>query len=196
MNGLSQTVWISELMDSLLIEKADAAGVSYGCYIVQQLKMEIPDRIGKIIGMAGSISVEGHKTNTIRMMKVFFPEALFPTDKNAIKLCKKMTGPDSSVLTGNNELFSHWKLLLRNFNNMAISKHESRKKFSKADFLNIKDEALFLIGKYDKFAYYPDSIASLDELGMNYEIIMDAGHVANHEFPGLINKKIIDFLKK
>ena len=79
---------------------------------------------------------------------------------------------------------------------MSISKHEPRKKFSKADFIKIKDESLFLIGKYDKFAYYPKSLDALEKLGMNYEIIENAGHVVNHEKPDLINKKILTFLKK
>lgn len=193
-NGLNQSEWVAELMDSLNIEKAAAAGVSYGNYIVQHLKMELPGRIGRIIGMAGGISVEGGKSNAVQMMKAFLPEALFPTDKNAIKLYRKLAGPESSMMTDNEELFTHWKLLLRNFNNMAISKHDPRKKFSKADYIRIKDESLFIIGNCDMLSYFPESIEILDELKMNYEIIENAGHTINHEFPELVNRKIIEFL--
>ncbi|MDX1358730.1 MAG: alpha/beta hydrolase, partial [Clostridia bacterium] len=141
-------------------------------------------------------SLEGSRGHALRMMMVFLPEALFPTDRNAAKLCKKLSGPDSNVIADNAELFRHWKLLLKNFNNMSISKHDTRKQFSIADYKGIRDETLLIIGKYDKFAYYPESLKILGDLGMNYEIIEDAGHVANHEFPGLINQKIIEFLTR
>jgi len=189
----NQTEWITELMDKLGIEKADAAGVSYGCYLAQHLKIEMPDRIKKIVGMSGSISVEGSKSPIIRMIKVFFPEVLFPNDKNILKLIKKFTGPDFSDLIKNDELMKHWKLMLRNFNNAAMTPH-SIKKFSSEEFLKIKDESLFLIGDHDKLSYYPGSLDIMDKLGMNYELIKNAGHVVNHEFPALINKKIIDYL--
>lgn len=190
----NQTEWITELLDLLDIEKAHAAGVSYGCYLVQHLKIEIPDRIEKIIGMAGAINVEGSKSVMMRMMKVFLPEALFPTDKNMVKLIKKLTGPDYSELIINKELMNHWRLMLRNFNNASMSYHKINK-FKKEEFTRLKNDALFIIGDHDVLSYYPGSLDIMDELNMNYEIVKNAGHVINHEFPDLINKKIHAFLK-
>lgn len=191
--NFNQTEWITELMDKLGIEKADAAGVSYGCYIVQHLKIEMPERIGKIVGMAGTISAEGSKSVMIRMIKAFFPEALFPNDKNILKLLKKLTGPDISNALKNNELMNHWRLMLNHFNNASMSSHK-RKKFSQEDFLKIKDDSFFLIGDHDILSYYTGSLDIMDKLGMNYELIKNAGHVLNHEFPTLIDKKIVDYL--
>lgn len=191
--GFSQTEWMTELMDKLGIEKADAAGVSYGCYLAQHLKIELPERIGKIVGMSGTISVEGSKSSMIRMIKAFLPEALFPNDKNIHKLLKKLTGPDFSELFNYDELMKHWKLMLRNFNNASMAPHKI-KKFSAEEFLKIKDESMFLIGDHDILSYYPGSLDIMDELGINYELIENAGHVINHEFPALINKKILYYL--
>lgn len=191
--NFSQTEWITELMGKLGIEKADAVGVSYGCYLTQLLKIKMPGRIGKILGMSGTISVEGSKSSIGRMIKVFLPEALIPNDKNVLKLLKKLTGPGFSHLFRHEELMKHWKLMLRNFNNASMTPHKIEK-FTKDEFLKIKDESLFLIGDHDILSNYPGSLDFMDDLGMNYELIKNAGHVVNHEFPELINKKILDYL--
>lgn len=189
-----QTEWIVELLDLLEIEKAHAAGVSYGNYLVQHLKIEIPDRIEKIVGISGSISSEGSKSVMMRMMMVFLPEALFPNEKNMVKLIKKLTGPDFSALNNHKELMNHWRLMLKNFNNASMTYHKISK-FKKEEFTRLKDDALFIIGDHDILSYYPGSLDIMDELSMNYEIVKNAGHVINHEFPETINKKIIEFLK-
>lgn len=189
----SQTQWISELMTKLNIKKTDVAGVSYGCYLAQLVKIELPDRINRIIGMAGTISVEGGKSNTWKMIKAFLPEALFPNDKNVIKLLKKLTGSESESLILDGELMKHWKLMLRHFNNASMTYHKL-KKFQKEDFIRIRDDSLFIIGDHDILSYYPGSLDIMRELGMQIEIIKNAGHIVNHEKPDIINEKIIRFL--
>ncbi|MBN2882075.1 MAG: alpha/beta hydrolase [Clostridia bacterium] len=189
----SQTEWISELMDSLGIEKACAAGVSYGCYLVQHLKIYIPERIDKVVGMAGSISAEGSRGNGMRMIKAFFPEALLPSDKNVEKLINKLSGEFTSRLTGNTELMEHWKLLLRNFNNMSMGYHKIEK-FKPLDFDKMKGSLRLLIGDMDILSYFPSSIDLLEKAGIDYKIVPGCGHSINHEKPDEINQMIIEFL--
>ncbi len=191
--GFKQVDWIRELMDKLEIEKADAAGVSYGCFLAQLLKIEMPYRIGRIVGLSGTVSAEGSKSVIMRMIKVFLPEALFPNDKNLLKLIKKMTGPNNIELIENEELMKHWKLMLRNFNNASMTPHKI-KKFTREEIIKIKDDSLFLIGDKDLFTYYPGSLDIMDSLGMNYKIIKNAGHTINHEMPDSVNAEIIGFL--
>lgn len=193
--GFDQTIWLTGLMDGLGIETADAAGVSYGCYLAQLAAITMPGRMRRIVGISGSVSVEGARPNGIRMMKAFLPEALFPTERNTRKLLIKLTGPGGTGFLENPELMGHWRLLLKNFNNMSMGFHKIRK-FPKAAFAQIRENALFLIGDSDILTYYPESLEIFDKLEMNHMIIEGAGHAANHEKPGEVNQMIIRFLEK
>ncbi|MFO7611698.1 MAG: alpha/beta hydrolase [Clostridia bacterium] len=88
----------------------------------------------------------------------------------------------------------HWRLLLKNFNNMSMGFHKIRK-FQENAFEAIRKNSLFLIGDSDILTYYPESLEILDKLEMNYIIIEGAGHAANHEKPGEVNQMIIRFLE-
>ncbi len=188
-----QKKWLREVMDDLKIEKAHAAGVSYGCYLAQLVKIRLPERIGRIVCMSGGVSVETEGSNMFKMMKLFLPEALFPTEGNVLKLLKKLTGPDNDNLLENSELMNHWKLLLKNFNNMSMGRHKLEK-FTKQEIEGIKDDALFLIGDHDRLTYTKNCTDAADKLGVRYEIIRNAGHALNHEKPDIVNKRMIEFL--
>jgi pimeloyl-ACP methyl ester carboxylesterase len=191
--GFNLTKWINELLDALGIEKTDVAGVSYGCYLVQLLKVELPERIDRAIGISGSIAVEGSKSPYLKMIKAFFPEALFPTDKNMLKLMSKLTGDNAGGLISNPSLIELIKLQFRNFNNMSMSFHKLRK-FTVDEINNIKDDLKLLIGDMDFLSYYPHSLKMLEKTGINYEIIKGCGHIINYEKPEEINRLIMEFL--
>ena len=69
-------------------------------------------------------------------MKIFFPEALFPTKKNVKKLIEKMCGGNSAVFTENKDIMEHYTYLLKGFNNMAMGYHKVRT-FSEEEVDNI-----------------------------------------------------------
>ena len=141
----------------------------------------------------GTIATEGSPSPVFRMMKVFLPEALFPTKKNTAKLIKKLCGPNYEVFIGNADIMEHWGYLLRYFNNRTMMYHKLLK-FSKEEITLIKGKSLFLIGDYDRLSYYPDSIKALEENSLSYKIIKNAGHGINHEQSVVVNHEIIHFL--
>ena len=189
--------WLSTLLDSLKISKAFAVGVSYGSLIVQQLLCYMPDKVIKGVCLAGgSASAEySKKSSALKKMKIFLPEALFPTKSNCIKLVKKLGGENSIKLIDNKSFFTHWCLLLKYFNNTSMMKHNV-KPIEKEKYLVTKDNCLFVIGDKDKIAYSEDSVKALQQSDLNYLIIEGAGHPVNHEYPEKINMLIVDFLLK
>ncbi|MFA7674023.1 MAG: alpha/beta hydrolase [Clostridia bacterium] len=194
--GFDQIIWITELLDVLKLDKVYAAGVSYGCYLVQLFKCKLPERFIKIAGLAGGpASSEFSKPNSgLKSILIFLPEALFPTKSNCIRLLKKLTGDGGEAFIHNSLLLDHWFLLLNAFNNSSMMKHPV-KPINKEDFNIPRDEGLFLIGDKDRIAYSEESIRASDALNINYMIIKGAGHSINHEQPELINRLIMEFLR-
>lgn len=195
--GFDQIIWITELLDTLKLDKVYAAGVSYGCYLVQLFKCKLPDRFVKIAGLAGGpSSSEFSKPNSgLKSILIFLPEALFPTRNNCIKLLKKLSGDSGETFIQNTLLLDHWFLLLNSFNNSSMMKHQV-KPIDKNEYNIPRDEGLFLIGDKDRIAYSEESVKALNALNVNYMIIKGAGHSINHEQPELINTLIMDFFRR
>lgn len=184
--------WLDEVFDGLGLEGAYVAGVSNGAYMTQHYCIMRPKRVIKAICMSGAISVKEDGSPLKRMMKVFLPEALFPTKKNVVKLIKKLTGDNYSVFTENPAIMEHYTYLLKGFNNMAMAYHKLEY-FDKAQLNSIKDKVLFLLGESDPMRDMDSVRTRLDEYNMNYRFFKGAGHGINHEISEDINKIIIEY---
>ena len=121
--GFDNVRWIDGVLDALGIEKAFFAGVSMGGYLVQIYTLMRPERVLKTISISGTVPVGGKKNSMSAMMKIFLPEALFPTDRNVTRLLRKLSGENYTVFTENREIMAHYKSLLKGFNNMAMGYH-------------------------------------------------------------------------
>lgn len=191
--GFDQTLWIDDVLDGLKVNKTNIAGVSYGSYLTQLYAIERPERVDKIICMAGAIALKDLKGKGMRVMLVFLPEALFPSEKNAMKLMKKLCGANSRVFTENRDLMQHWFYLLKYFNNRSMMYHKL-KKFDQEQVTGIKDKTFVLIGDCDKIAYGQQVVKMLEDYHIKHKILKDTGHGINHEQAETINKEIINFL--
>lgn len=193
--GFNTLKWLKSILDELKIDKAYAAGVSYGSLLVQMLLCYDPERIIKGVCMAGgSASAQfSKKSSVLEKMKIFLPEALFPSKSNCIKLVRKLSGINVEAFINNKILFEHWCLLLKYFNNMSMMKHKVEP-IKQEDFIINKNNCLYIIGDMDKLAYSDESIRALKEPDLNYIIIKNAGHPVNHEYPDKVNSLIVDFL--
>lgn len=183
-------VWIDELLDGLSLDCVFMAGVSNGGYLVQYYGAHRPERVSKIVAMASSVPAEtGHVMLT--MMKIFLPEALFPTDRNVGRLLRKLSGEHSQVFTSDPILMAHYTALMRGFNNMAMSFHKIRPLDQKSiDYL--RDRTLYLMGSQDPFATMGGR-AMLEKHRMNARFFDGVGHGINHEIATEINSILIDF---
>ncbi len=182
--------WIDEVLSELALDKVYIAGVSHGAFLAQYYALHRPERTEKILCMAGSVPV-GNSSPMKTMMKIFLPEALFPTKQNTIKLLKKLSGENSSVFTENPFILEHYRALLKGFNNMAMAYHKVEP-FSDEQVASIRDKALYLVGDEDPFAKLGGKNA-LIRYRMNAKFYPEAGHGINHEISDKINDEIIRY---
>jgi pimeloyl-ACP methyl ester carboxylesterase len=182
--------WMDEVFHKLKLEKFYLVGVSNGSYMAQHYGIMRPDKTLKIICMAGAVADESSKSPIIRMLRVFLPEALFPTRKNAEKLIKKMTGSNYKVFTENPALMEHFRWLLKGFNNMAMTNHKIVF-FNEEQISRIRGIVLFLRGESDPLGDAQTGREKLERYHLDYRYFPNVGHAINQEIADEINDIII-----
>lgn len=187
-----QEIWIDDVLDSLGLEKIFLAGVSNGAYLAQLYTAKRPGRVNGAVCMAGSVEVGGSGFAMIKKFKVFFPEALFPTEKNVVKLLTKICGVNKDVFIKNNDLMEHWKYLLKYGVPMAMGFHKILP-LSQPEIKILSDKALFIVGDRDPIVS-ANSKEIFEANGIRYIMLKGSGHGINHEFADTVNKYIIEFL--
>lgn len=182
--------WIDQILVGMELEKAYLAGVSHGGYLVQLYTLCRPERVEKAISISGTVPVEGNGSPMSTMMKIFLPEALFPTQKNVKKLLMKLSGENYAVFTENTEILEHYTYLLKGFNNMAMAYHKVRN-FTQEEIDAIRGKVVYLVGTEDPFEKLGGADA-LKEQHMQVTFYGNAGHGLNHERADEINAKIVE----
>jgi len=90
--------WIDEILSKLMLDKVNIAGQSHGAYLSQYYGVYRPERVIKIVCLASTVpDINFNPMKT--MMKIFLPEALFPTKGNTIKLLQKLCGKNITAFT-------------------------------------------------------------------------------------------------
>ena len=191
--GFDDILWIDQVLDGLKIDKAFFAGVSNGGYLLQYYTLKRPEKVIKGISIASAVPAGKRKGLIPPLFKVFLPEALFPSDKNVLKLMKKICGKNYNVFTDNPDIMFHWKSLLQGFNNMAMSFHKVRP-FTDEEVDSIREKIIYLAGDEDPFQKLGGK-AALQAYHMKAVFYPDAGHGLNHELAEEINQKILEELK-
>lgn len=188
-------LWIDDILDGLKLRKTSVAGVSHGGYLVQLYTVRRPERVDKPIILASSVAArkDGKKSNPLKaMMKIFLPEALFPTTNNIKKLLTKLSGDNPQAFTENALLLEHFTWLLKGFNNMAMGYHKLETlTVDEVDI--IRNRAHFLVGLEDPFEKLGGE-AALRDMKMNAKFYKGVGHGINHEIPEEVNKEIISIM--
>ena len=184
--------WIDQILDELELPKAYFAGVSHGGYLVQAYLLDRPERVIKGISISGA--VPARKKGMPVMLKIFLPEALFPSKKNVKKLIAKLCGENSAVFLDNEDIMEHYTYLLRGFNNMAMGYHKVRY-FTDEEIDRIRDKIVYLVGREDPFEKLGGEEA-LRKYRMNVTFYENAGHGLNHEIAEEINKKIVEVFEE
>lgn len=185
--GYDDALWLDDVLEGLNIDCADIAGVSHGGYLAQMYAVERPGKVSKIACLAASVPV-GKGSPMKTMMKIFLPEAAFPTKRNIVKLLKKLTGEHSEAFTENELILEHFTALLKGYNNMAMRYHKTTA-FDESRITALRDKALYLAGDADPFMTLGGKDALL-RLGMNARFYANAGHGLNHELPDEINGEL------
>lgn len=117
------SIWIDEVLEELGLKQIYIAGVSNGAYLAQYYAIHRPKRVLKIVRMAGCVAA-GESNSVTTMLKIFLPEAFFPSRKNTLKLLGKLTGTNKKAFTENEIILELYHQLLKGFNNMAMRYHK------------------------------------------------------------------------
>jgi len=191
-SNFDDVIWIDELLHNLGLQKASLAGVSHGGYLVQLYTLMRPENVEKAISLSAAVP-DGLAGSPMKiMMKIFLPEALFPTKRNVIKLMKKLSGDHFEVFTENPLVMEHYTWLLKGFNNMAMGHHKVRN-FSKEEIDKIRERVFYLSGLEDPFEKMGGKDA-LVNANMNVKFYPGVGHGINHEIAEEINDMIIKIM--
>lgn len=185
-------IWIDDILDGLALKKASFVGVSHGGYLVQLYALCRSERVDKAISLAASVPTETEGSPMKTMMKIFLPEALFPTKKNVKKLIIKLSGKHSEVFTENQMIMEHYAWLLKGFNNMAMGYHKVRA-FSEEEINKIRSKVYYLVGRDDPFEKLGGAEALKSE-NMHVKFYGGVGHGINHEIAEEINQEIIEWV--
>ena len=189
--NFDDVLWIDEILSVLSLDKVYTAGVSNGAYLVQLYGLHRPDKVSKMVCMAGSVPV-GSGSPIMTMMKIFLPEALFPTKRVIAKLIRKLCGKNSAVFTDVPVVMEHYRWLLKGFNKMAMRFHDVVS-FNDEQVAAIKDKIIYLVGEDDPFMVLGGK-ADLIQYAMNTQFFPGVGHGINHEIANEINQLLTDFL--
>ena len=187
----SQQVWINELADHYELESFNISGVSNGAAITYNYLTKESGRIIKAICMEGGMVINPFKS-IVNTLGLLFPEILFPTKNNMIRIMKKLASPNSNIFEKYPQIVEHLILLLKNHNQRAMFPHKLEK-YNKDDAAKIRNKLLFLIGGY-MLEKRKEFIDVLVDGGFNYKIIENAGHGINHDQPDIINEEIKSFI--
>ena len=183
--------WIDEILSELMLDKVNIAGQSHGAYLSQYYGVYRPERVIKIVCLASTVpDINFNPMKTI--MKVFLPEALFPTKANTIKLLQKLCGKNITAFIENPIVIEHYQYLLKGFNNMAMRYHKIIS-FNDEQINSIREKTLYLVGEDDPFAKLGGKDALLKNR-MNVKFFPEVGHGINHEIADRINHIIIEYL--
>ncbi len=186
--------WIDDILDGLNLKDVNIAGVSHGGYLAQYYALVRPERVKKVICMASSVPAGETGSPMKTMIKIFFPEALFPTKQNIKKLLEKLSGKNSAAFTENPLILEHFTYLSRGSNNMAM-RHHKLIGFSDEQIESIRSKILYLIGEADPFSILGGK-AALEKYKMNVRFFADVGHGINHEIADEINNILIEYFSK
>jgi pimeloyl-ACP methyl ester carboxylesterase len=63
-NEFDLSRWLGDVLTALRVDKTFAAGVSYGSYLAQLLQVSFPEKVEKLVCLAGSVAAKGYKYNT------------------------------------------------------------------------------------------------------------------------------------
>ena len=176
------------------MDRVSLIGVSYGSYLVQLYTLNRRERINKAICLSGTVPVGNGGNHMKNMMRIFLPEALFPTKRNVRKLLIKLSGDHVEVFTKNEIILEHYQWLLKGFNNMAMGRHRIRS-FSEQEIDQIRDKVFFLVGTEDPFQKLGGE-GILKDCRMNVKFLEGAGHGINHELAEEINCMVIDIMEE
>jgi len=186
-----QEEWISSILDYFELKNTNIIGVSNGGYMAYNYYLNNPMRVHKIVGIEGAFIMNPIKA-MISTIFLLFPEVLIPTNNNMKNIFYKMTSPKSEIFQNNSDIMDYMINIMKAHNQKAMFMHKvNRYKRNEAE--KIKGNMLFLLGDY-RIKHKKQLLDIMEQDGINYKIIPNAGHGLNMEQSEIVNNEIIKYL--
>jgi len=138
-----QAEWINELTDQLKLNRFYIAGVSYGACMAYQYTVQERERVIRTVCIEGGMIINPMKS-AIKTLMLAFPEVLFPTRENMIKIMMKMK-PGSDLFEKHPEIVDHMILVMKNHYQPAMFPHRLEK-YDREMGMAARDRIYFLLG--------------------------------------------------
>ncbi|GKU76067.1 alpha/beta fold hydrolase [Paenibacillus sp. L3-i20] len=185
--------WINEIIDFFKLERVYMAGVSNGAYMAYQYTTIHPERVIRTVCMEGGMIINPLMA-MFRILLVMFPEILLPTNRNMLRILKKLSSPHSDVFDRYPLLAEHMILVMKAHNQLAMSPNQPAK-YDREKGIAVRDKLYFLMGDHLRIVD-KDFMAVMDDGQYNYKIIPKTGHGINFEQPEVIHEELFRFFSE
>lgn len=182
--------WLLGLLDALAVESAPIVGASYGGWLALNLALHAPERVERLalLAPAGSFA-----PLSLRFVAAMAPALLAPSRRTVGKAAHALAARDFRIpeplidqLTAGFQ-----NLRLRSWLGMALPV-----RFPARELRQLNLPVLLLVGQHE-IIYRPRAVlrrAARLLPDLDAELIPHAGHGLGLEQPGLVNRRLLDFL--
>lgn len=186
-SGEKYSQWLSEICDSLKIEKADLVGSSFGGWVTISHAIFSPGRVNKIV-LLGPMGLSSASFKTIfKILSLVW----FPTDSKKKDMLEWALGNNPRTISK----FSEHMWLAMDCKGFMATPWA----FDEEELQKIKAPTLLLLGEKDDLIGKIQEVKSNAEKNIaNVEIttVENAGHMMNTDQPEITDSLIIRFFKR
>ncbi len=179
--------WISEVFDSLGLERAHVVGISLGGWLALNYAIHRPERVSRLVLLDPAASLE--TVSAAFFWHSFIPIMVHPTRTGLVNYFK--------WITRGSQVSRKWgELMVLGILNIRPQPPIRARVFSDEELLKVETPTLLLIGGksviYNPERAYRRAIGKIPNL--EAEIIPDASHALNVEKSDYVNARILKFL--
>jgi pimeloyl-ACP methyl ester carboxylesterase len=165
------------LMDRLHIHRADLMGWSDGGIIGLDIAIHHPGRLQHLVTLGANFRPDGLLPDEVEWGETASARSLGP----AVRLEYERLAPDPGHYeTAMNKILAMWR---------------AEPRYSLAELHSIRAKTLVIAGEHDLVRRDHTEALAHAIPGAQLWIVPGASHSAMHEFPGLVNERVLEFLK-
>ena len=188
--------WMDELFSTLdLGDNINLMGLSYGGWLTSLYALNHPEKLDKIVLLAPAATVLPLGPGFLKpALLSILPHRHF-VKKGMESILADLWKKDEAGRSYAESWVEHLDLGFRSFKpKMTVSPTV----LTDADFKSLKMPVLFMVGENEKIYSAKKAVARLNKIAphVKWEIIPEAGHDLSVVQAEIVNKKILDFLKK
>ncbi len=188
------TAWYTALLDHYGYEKSAVAGLSYGSWLGLALAREIPERISALLMLDPSETFA--KMRPAMMWKGFRYFVFFPNRRKYRKFFDWMGGGYTNPRV---EIWYEHLLDVVEYGSVGMMDVPQHRVYQPEELTMVTMPVLVMAGGKPIIYKDPQSFAEAASRALPHaevEILPGAGHSLNMSHPAVVNRRILEFLKK